>query len=463
MRTTRRLFSAAPRPGIPAFKFKFDRATANRRMAKHSSILESGARDKNQKLPEPSDGDPVTECFVPCYSADIKGVVTEYIAEFGINRTETHFIWQTVNNQLQMVPQIYVVTDWYSTKGKLKAIDYPFGTVKTQFYSGYDYPRELIEPVIRTSFVGGLRPLTEKMVNAYGTRKIVQPHEMTREKAIEKVAAAVNDLERERVTQAVIDTVVTQRGVHPDGGIRITSINVMMNKSQFKMFSYYVGVYVYQYRFGDFSRYKFLNAHNGQINGNKVLSIATFTTAGAVFGGMLTALTLLANPYLIPVRLSIQIAVGATLGGAVSAGFARLFNQYDRYHFANATKREKEENAGYPRTREDKEAQRFADEMNKNYEYTTPDENSGKPRLPREKLSLLGLTPDMDITLDILHKAYINQLKMYHPDVADKKISNENANAMTRAITEAYQTVRNILEQHEAANDQQQNDRKNQP
>ncbi len=50
--------------------------------------------------------------------------------------------------------------------------------------------------------------------------------------------------------------------------------------------------------------------------------------------------------------------------------FARLFNQYDRYHFVNDTKRERKENEGYPCHEKDKETQQFANEMNKQHENT---------------------------------------------------------------------------------------------
>ncbi len=460
MRTTRLFFSTA-KPSIPAFKFKFDRATADRKMAEHSSIFESGSRDKHQTLPELSKGDPVTECFVPCYSADIKVSGSEYTAEFGFNRTEIHVIPQLINNELQMVQQVHIATDWHSCNGRLGSKYYPFGTVGTQFYASYEFPRALIEPVIRTPFAGELKPLTEKMITAFGTRKVVKSHEMPRAKAIEKVVAGLNDLERERAKEAAISIAVQKFGRHPDGGVRIHALNVKFNKADFKMFSYFVGVYVYQYPFGDFTRYKFLNAHSGQINGNKVLSIAKFTTAGAIFGGMFTVLTALANPYLLPVRLSIQIAVSATVTGAVSAAFARLFNQYDRYQFVNESKREKQENEGYPRSSEDKETQNFADAMNKNYEYTAPKRDSDIPSLPKEKLSLLGLDPEMNITVDMLHKAYIKTLKECHPDL--HKMNDEDANAMTTAVNDAYRVLKSILEPYEAAQKTKETYRPNRP
>ncbi len=57
--------------------------------------------------------------------------------------------------------------------------------------------------------------------------------------------------------------------------------------------------------------------------------------------------------------------------------------------------------------------------------------DKSKPNFPREKLSLLGLDPDDNITLEKLHDAYIAKLKYCHPD--RQQMNPDDAHAMTNS------------------------------
>jgi hypothetical protein len=117
--------------------FKISRQEANAKFATAESFFES----RPLRLHQPSQNslvvakkDPVSECFLPFYTAEISHLKSRFVGEYGRDRYVTTYMTISTGKSTSIVPIVTTVTDWYSTSGTLKATSYPVGTPQTQVY-----------------------------------------------------------------------------------------------------------------------------------------------------------------------------------------------------------------------------------------------------------------------------------------------------------------------------------------
>lgn len=134
--------------GLP---FKVTRIETDRTLINNKRILEKTSDQSTDHALIPYDDDnSVKEVYVPFHSADLSNVTSQFSGRYGIDRVEEYWTveYDITSKTFRPVHKTTIVTDWYSMKGILEAIRYPFGTSETQIYAGFKYPRKQIEKVL---------------------------------------------------------------------------------------------------------------------------------------------------------------------------------------------------------------------------------------------------------------------------------------------------------------------------
>lgn len=423
--------------------FKITRRDADQRFANHRQFLAvNNAGDSGGALTVYK-SDPIKACFVPFHSAQVGRLHSSFSARYGIDRTEYYLDTETSadGKTTNTVLKSRTVTDWYSCSGVLPNIDYPFGTPHTQIYADFEYPRSLVEDALQSTEVIYAKPITAEMLAFDGSQKVVYSHEMNMSNALEKLSARVYDLENDRAYRYIKKK---YRADH----VNIQSLDVHLNDADIQLFSYHMPAYIYKTTVAKLTSYKIMNAHTGEIHGNKIYSLAKTSAFGASIGGLLTLIGVVvtANPYVRAGQIILRVAIGSSLSGAFSAMWAHLHNQSNNFSFIHEIKKEAKENAKYPESDDDKARREFATDMNQDADYTAPTEDD--IRLPIDKCKLLGLNPKEKISLEMVKTAYHSKIKKWHPDFFNDQNSKKRAEAMTQQLNDAYKELSDILKPH---------------
>lgn len=418
--------------GLP---FKITRVKANEIFSNNRRFLEESSDGHSTAL-SIYKSDPVKECYIPFHSADVKGVTSAYVGEYGIDRTE--YYWTTVydGKESRQVLESRTVTDWYRCSGDLQLKDYPFGTLSTQIYAGFVYPRRIIEPILQTHDVINIAPINSEMLKFEGKQKIVYPHEMKMAFALEKLNSRIYNKERSRAHAAIIRR-------HRADHSRVTSLDVNLADAEINLISYHIPSYVYESKVTGLLNYKIINAYSGGMHGNKIYSIVKSALFGASIGGALTAgITMVTNPILIVPQILLRIVIGSSVSGAISGSFANMYNQHQNYKFISTCENETKENTQHIESDDDKERRKLAADLNIGTDYVV----KNKLRLPIDKCKLLGLNPEDEITLENVKSAYHQKIKKWHPDFFREKNSQKIAEAMSRQLNDARDELIEILQ-----------------
>jgi hypothetical protein len=425
--------------GLP---FKVTRSEANEKMVKHRGFLEASNDGSASTALSISKGDPVKECFVPFHSASIN-VHSSFAGQYGMDRTEYYWTSETYPDgsgtiQTRMVQQSRIVTDWYRCSGTLSSAYYPLGTLSTQIYAGFEFPRTVIETALQTHLVAQCKPLTQEMLQFGGTKKTVYPHEMNMAYALEKLFSRVHDLEHHRAEQYI------PRHFNADHA-RIDSLDVHFDQAEIELFSYHVPAYIYSTTVNDLLRYKVVNGHSGDIHGNKIYSVLKSSLFGAGVGSILTyAFTAVTRPFLLVPQVLFRVVLGASTSGLLSGSMAKLFNTRQESNFTSTTKSELDSNAHFEMSDEDIQRRKLAAEMNAGSDYRV---NKRNLSLPVDKCKILGLNPENDISLEMVKEAYHMQIKKWHPDFFGSRDANSKkiAEAISKQLNDAHKGLSDIL------------------
>ena len=86
--------------------------------------------------------------------ADVRKLVSTFEGSYGIDRIEWYTIQEIgVGGSTRTETRFRTVTDWWTCSGTLTATDYPLGTISTQVYAGFEYPRIYVNDAMRTADV----------------------------------------------------------------------------------------------------------------------------------------------------------------------------------------------------------------------------------------------------------------------------------------------------------------------
>lgn len=416
--------------GLP---FKISREKADASLSNYHRFLEASNTGNYSTALTLYKGEAVKECFVPFHSAHIVGLSSNYVGEYGNDRTEVYLVPGAKGPELRT----HIVTDWYRCAGTLPTTDYPFGTLNTQIYAGFEYPREIVERALSSNHVKYIEPLTSDKFN--GSQKIVYPHEMNMGFALEKLNSRLYDNEHARALQHIIRQ-------HRADHSRIHTLDMNLAESQVDLCSYHIPAYIYTSKILDFESYKIVNAYSGNIHGNKIYSILKSSMFGAGFGAALTwGLVAFTNPYLRISQILFRMAIGSSLSGVLSGTTAYTFNSYKNASFKTEKDNEKEKNKYFSESDEDQERKRIAMEMNGKQSCFS----KNNIYLPIDKCKLLGINPEEDITLEKLRKAYHAQIRKWHPDFFRETNARKIAEEMSKQINEANKELTDILLHHQ--------------
>jgi hypothetical protein len=422
--------------------FVITRTEAHARFASHWQFLSASnsTQEKSNQL-QLSEKDPITEGFIPFHSADVPNVSCTFSGRFGIDRVQTNVMIIAIDSHGNTTTQIstQVITDWTNCQGHLSNTNYPFGTPYTQIYAGFDYPEKLVEAALQTNDVKRSVPITADMLNFGGTKKAVFPHDMNMAYAMEKLYSKVYDLELERARQFIM------RKYNADHA-EITSLDVHLDNNKLRLYSYHMPAYIYKTTVSNLISCKIMNANDGTIKGNNVLSIEQSSMLGAGIGAVLSlVLGMVGRPYLLPVQILFRVIVGSSMGAVASAGMAKWFNAYNNFQFVEGAKQSAAKNAQYFESDEDKVRKQFAANHKQSPRFIF--DESPNAYLPVDKCRLLGIDVNKKITPAELKKARDAKLLKWHPDFFNNKNeqSKLQANAMSSQINVAYSEISNIL------------------
>jgi hypothetical protein len=114
-----RLLAAGNSSKIDGLPFRLDRIAAAKRLLEHQHwMMNKGAKIIQKACTEhtlvTSPHDPIRARFMPFHSADIRGLTSSVVGQYGIDRTEIYWVWMSTgkNGHQILVPQTRIVTDW---------------------------------------------------------------------------------------------------------------------------------------------------------------------------------------------------------------------------------------------------------------------------------------------------------------------------------------------------------------
>ena len=409
VKPTKRFYSTTP--GLP---FKIDATKANELLKNKRGAMESKTSD-----------DKLITCFVPFYSADIRSLSSTYTAKYGVERTEYHTTLQY--NAALKIPmptvQSKTIIDWHTITDNMMAIDYPLGKKFLQTYAGFIYPRELIEKVLPTKNLVSLQNLTSDMVKD----KIIYPHEMKYDYAVEKIINRIVEAEKSRIKYYI-------KIKYDTDNVVVESVNVHFNKAGVKMYQYYIPAYISETNINETYKYKIMNAYTGDSYSNNVYSVYKTSMLGAG----LTGLSMVGIGLFMPHLLPIKIAMASGAGGVLTGTFAKASNVWKSNGYTMQMESEAKTNMNYKADYNDEARRRFAKQCNDQFDYV----RVANLRLPIDKLKILQLDAGSEINLTTLKVAYLKQIRQWHPDTHTNK---DLAESMTKRINEANAEIRRIL------------------
>ena len=421
---------------IKGLPFNFDRKTANKMFAeREKSFFEEEHKTITENELILSTKDPITQSFLPFYSADILGVYTTFAGEFGIERVVSEIKFD--NGKVKSTTK--TVIDWYPCIGDSSPINYPFGTLSTQIYAGFYYPRSIIELSLQSPIAKNIRELNKDQLIDPLTQKTrtIYPHEMKESFALEKIHSRIFDLEKNRIQTKIMSE---NNATHS----RITSMYVHFDQAKIKLFSYHIPAFIYQLSPDNISTLKIMHGFTGQIKGKLILStLKTALFGGGIVGiGSMIAVTAILGPAGTLANIAARSAIAAATSGILSAFGVKIFNYFSHKSDRKQIEKDFNENKFYMESDDDFQRKKTAKEFNFNEEFF---KSSKGILLPKDKCKLLNLNLNSidEINLEVLKSAYYSQLKNWHPDTypGDKSIA-EN---MTVQINLAYHDISALL------------------
>lgn len=431
---TRRLITKCGRAycTLKALPFKITRQQANNIFITQPNFLEPSNNISGLIV---SNGDPVKECLIPFHSADINNIYSSYVAEYGIDRTEYYWVPVYDGKRIRIQQQSRVVTDWYRVSGNIYATNYAFGEKWSQIYAGFVYPRILIEDILPLTSTDQLQNLTKDMLMTGSGKRTVYPHEMTMALALEKINSHLQEKEDKRVRKYLLRK-------HSADHVKILTLDMNLQDADIKLYSYFVPAYIYQSALTDMSKYKIVNGFTGELKQNRIYSILKSTVLGSTLGAVASLGLIMTNPYLIPVQILGRIIICSSVTGMISGLTAKYRNLRNDNNYKCQKETDQTANTEYIETEDDITRRKFTASIN---EESVIKNNIVWSASLIDKLRLLQLNPDYDITLDVLHTAFHKQMKKWHPDL---HINKKNiAEEMSKQITEAYRELNKKLKE----------------
>lgn len=409
---------------IKALPFKITKKQAENIISENVSMFE---KTNNTTALQIYNEDPIKIKFIPFHSMEISKLYSSFVGKYGIDRTETYWYYNASTKSMQMGTR--TVTDWYRCSGTNGPVTYPLGTYDTQIYAGFNYPKYLVERSLRTTDVENLVNFNKNMLNFDGNTAEIDPHEMKISFALEKMISELYDLEKNRILRHI-------KKYYRADHSKIENLDMHIDESNIQLFSFYLPAYIYNLSLGNSTyTYKIVSGYSGQLNYHKIWSAPKFFLVGSIIGALLTL-----HPAFRTMSILARVLLGSSFG-IPPALYAKLSPKYKIQHDNDQIKKDYEINKEKIETEDDK----------KRYEYAqfdstqrTSQDKSRKLFYPKDKLKLLGLNPDNDVTFQEIKIAYYTQVKKYHPDIY--KGNKEFGKQMTQQLNKAYTDLETIYQ-----------------
>lgn len=317
-------------------------------------------------------------------------------------------------NKYQLVPQ--EIIDWYPVEGQTDFISYPFGSIWSQIYAGFGYPRDLIEKILPITNLSKLQEFKKSK------NQIIYTHDMNIAMALEKINSRLQDIEQSRAIKFI------KQKYYADH-VKLSGLDINLHLADLKLYSYFIPAYISEIDIENKIKYKIINGYTGDIFSNKIYSIYKSALFGDGLGGIsFLLITLLTKPYIIIGQLLFIIILNSLISGLLSGYIAKFKNIYSDKKYKSQMAFDKKLNFDYLETEDDIQRKKY--------------NISNGQNLLIDKLRLLKLDPETNITLDKLKIAYHAQLKIWHPDLHKNKLVAEN---MTKQINLAYSELVSLL------------------
>lgn len=410
--------------GLP---FKISTAEAYRRFAEYRGFLEvSPSPQKSDSSLIVYESNPVKAVFLPFHSASIENLTASFTGEQGKNRT-VYDTETTTDDKGNITTRTVsrTVIDWEDCSGTLPLTDYPFGTCATQIFASFSYPRDVIEPVLRSPSVIEKQKITKEMLKTDGD-KVIYPHAMKISYALSKINSALYRLEKSRAEKYI------ERKFSADHS-RVHRLDVHLSEADIQLFSYHVSAYIHESKLGGCPSYKVINAYDGDFGGNKIYSVPKSMAFGATLGAIFSfGLTAVFRPYLILPQILLRVAAGSSISSLLSGALAKFSRSTDQ-EYASAKQNEINENDTYEQSDGDIERETLANNLN--------DENTQsstkKIQLTEDEFRLFKLDPNVEVTPEKLKEAYYREIKNWHPDFFRGK-NPQVAAEITKQLNSVY-------------------------
>lgn len=411
--------------------FKITRQQANQKFTQVNTLLESAplSFDSTNRLVV-SKKDPINQCYLPFYTADIRNLQSKYTGEYGIDRYVTTYMPIYNGKTTTFVPIITTVTDWYSISGTLHATHYPIGTPTTQVYADFLYPRHIIEKSLNSEQLPDM--LQEKAISSH----LTYPHHMKGEFAMAKITSRVYKLETLRALDYI-------RSYHRADRSRLSSLKLNLHQAKINLIDYHVPTYIWEMDspsfLGQHRALKIIHGQSGNYEGEKRLSPFRTALLGTVLGGIgMIGVRVLGGPLLSSLHL-----VGTLIASGLSSGFViQFYNSVKNIGNERQLVDDVKLNQEYQETQEDRNRRQQIEKENHACNHETILQNH--IRLPIDECRVLNLDPSTHlVTLQMVQEAYHTEIKKWHPDIydGDQKV----AQSMSIQINHAYTQLSQLL------------------
>lgn len=397
---------------IKGLTFKIKKEEASNILSEKGSIFEQTQSFSGNSLVI-YDKDPMEQYYIPFHSLDISDLSCDFFGEYGIDRIEYYTYWQYDPNLKISVMKTgtRTVTDWYRCQGTTAETDYPLGTKETQIYAGFKYPRKYIE---ETLTMEDIKDITNISINE---NEKIETFEMNMSYGLEKMINSLRSLELSRTKKFICRKFRADRS-------RIHNLDLHLDKSNIKLYSYYIPCYVYTYIINENKYYKFVNGYLGSYNGQSIYSfwkvfLATFPL-GFIFPVLPITQTFLISSHIVLRFLFFGISTG------LPSGLLAKFYPLYRY---NKQSNQQSEELSYNNTTLETDDDRARKQ----------DSSQKQKTFPIHHCHILGLDPSKPLTKELIKNAYYKKIKLYHSDCY--RGDPEFAKHMSQQLNSAYQEL----------------------
>lgn len=365
--------------------------------------------------------DPISARFLPFHAANIQGLTSSVDAEYGVDRLESYPA-VVGSNPVRVEMRTRVVTDWYKVaRFTLPKKDYPFYWQAMQVYAGYKYPRQLVEEALGSTAVVDNRALTRSEVENDGCTT-VDPFECKTRLAQSHQEQMLFKLESSRARDLIMKRYPRASRAH------VKWIELHLDRvDSYTWHSFYVPAYVYQPEVNGTSTLRFVHGYTGVVGGRAQWSRSKIAGVAAVVGAIAGAAAVAAE--LISGMGMLQAAAVST-GGAAALAMACLVatRAWKQRGERRSRMSELKDNESRPSLAHDELLRKLLADLTASGASTVGHDDAGPgagtrdAKLPVVRLSesdavLLGVPPGSSLTLVHLKLAYLQQLRLWHPDV----------------------------------------------